>query len=292
MVGYLTTNENGEFEGTIQGLSAGTYKLKAEFEGDSGYNPSFDEKYFNVVSPDVELSLTATAQIIQIGDTTTITATLTEGGLPFVNEEVEYEIITSSGTTSGSDFTNNAGQITFTYTGDGAGDIVITASYDNLEETIPIEDCIFYGDMNAVKSTFEKNTSVSGRIIYYPDAIYNQDVELSWKFKNNIPNQFLIGFANPLAPFTTKLSLYRNANQQYIFYYSDTSRNNQEYVLGMNPSVNDIFKITSENINKLYMHLNSALEGYRDTNTSLPLQLRIDDFNNTMDLDFIKIKVI
>ena len=293
MAGYLTTDENGEFEGTIQGLTAGTYKLKARFEGDSEYNPSFDEKYFNVVSPEVELSLVVSAQIIDVGNTTTITATLTEGGLPFVNEEIEYKISDGSSVIdSGSDFTNNAGQITISYTGTGVGDIEVTATYSSLEETVSIEDCLFYGDFNKLKSVFNKNTSVSGRIIYYPTGTYSEDVELTWRFKNNIPNQFLIGFANPLAPFTTKLSIYRHQNGNYVFYWSDSSQNNREYILNINPTVDDVFKISSENINKLYLYLNSTLYGYRDTNTSLPLQVRIDDHNSTLDLEFLKIKAI
>jgi hypothetical protein len=142
MVGYLTTDENGEFTGTIQGLSAGTYILTAEFEGDSLYNPSNDSNYFNVVNPNIELSLVTSAQIIETGDSVTITATLTEDELPLVGEEIEYKIITYSGTTSNSDFTNNAGQITISYTGTGLGDIEISVSYNDLEETVVIEDCI------------------------------------------------------------------------------------------------------------------------------------------------------
>jgi hypothetical protein len=150
MVGYLTTNENGEFEGTIQGLTTGTYKIKAEFEGDSDYNPSFDEKYFNVISPEVELSLVTSSQIIETGDTITITANLSKDGLPLVNEEVEYEIsVGSTVIDSDSDFTDNAGQIIISYTGTGAGDIEVSATYNSLEKTIAIEDCIIYDPLTS-----------------------------------------------------------------------------------------------------------------------------------------------
>ena len=149
MVGYLTTNEDGEFEGSIQGLTAGTYKLKAEFEGDSLYNPSSSVRYFNVRGSSINLSLSSSEQIIEVGDSITITATLTKDGLPFVGEEVEYDIITSSGTTSNSDFTNNAGEISISYTGDGSGDIEIVASYNSLEKRLAIEDCIIYDPLTS-----------------------------------------------------------------------------------------------------------------------------------------------
>ncbi len=243
-----------------------------------------------------ELAIETLTPIISLGDNASAIATLTVDEEPAVGEEIGYVIkhdstIISEGTAT----TNSSGQITISYTGTGVGDIEITATYDDLEETTSIEDCIFYGDMAKVKSTFSKNTSVSGRTIYYPSSAYNQDVELSWKFKNNIPASFLIGFANPLSPYTTKLSLYRNTNSQFVFYWSDSSQNNREYVFNsseMNPSVDDVFKITSEDINKLSMFLNNTVKGYRDTNTSLPLQVRIDDFNNVMELDYLKIKAI
>ena len=246
-----------------------------------------------VEAENYELAIEAVTPIISTGETASAIATLTANEEPAAGKEIGYTIkhgatVISTGTAT----TNSLGEATISYTGTGVGDIEITVTYDDLEESVTIEDCIFYGDMDAIKSAFSKNTSVSGRIIYYPGSTYSADVELSWKFKNNIPKQFLIGFANPLAPFTTKLSLYRNASQQYIFYWSDSNRNNQEYTLAMNPIVNDVFKIKTENINKLYMYHNSSLTGYRDTNTSLPLQLRIDDFNNTMELEFIKIKAI
>ena len=97
------------------------------------------------MDPTIELSLISLTEV-QIGDSITITATLTKNALPFVNREIEYEI--TSGSTvidSGSDFTNNAGQITISYTGTGIGDIEVSATYGSLEETISIEDCIKVG---------------------------------------------------------------------------------------------------------------------------------------------------
>lgn len=146
MSGYLTTNENGEFTGTITGLTAGQKIISATFEGDDEYNRSNINKHITILDPTIELSLTSPSEVIEIGDTTTITATLTRNSLPFVNQEITYEI--KHGSTiidSDSDFTNNAGQITISYTGTGAGDITITASFNtSLQETYKIEDCYKY----------------------------------------------------------------------------------------------------------------------------------------------------
>lgn len=146
MSGYLTTNENGEFSGTVTGLTAGQKIISATFEGDDEYNRSSINKHITILDPTIELSLTSPTEIIEIGDTTTITATLTRNSLPYVNQEITYEI--KAGSTiidSDSDFTNNAGQITISYTGTGAGDITITASLGaSLQETFMVEDCILY----------------------------------------------------------------------------------------------------------------------------------------------------
>ena len=146
MSGYLTTNENGEFTGTVTGLTAGQKIISATFEGDDEYNRSSINKHITILDPTIELSLTSPTEVIEIGDTTTITATLTRNSLPYVNQEITYEI--KAGSTiidSDSDFTNNAGQITISYTGTGAGDITITASLGaSLQETFMVEDCILY----------------------------------------------------------------------------------------------------------------------------------------------------
>lgn len=153
MSGYLTTNENGEFTGTVTGLTTGQKVITATFEGDDEYNRSTTTKHITMLETTIELSLTSPTPIIEVGNTSVITATLTRNGLPFVNQEISYEI--KHGSTlidSDSDFTNNAGQITISYTGTGAGDINIIASFGSYdEETFVVEDCTFYDDMSSNK---------------------------------------------------------------------------------------------------------------------------------------------
>ena len=299
----LTTDDNGKFQMVIprRTLSGGNgYMLTASFAGDNYYTSASEQVNFYVDQDTGIYSLNLTGSgIISSGNSDIITATLLKDGSPVNGVVLDYEIkhgatTISTGTTSATDTT---GQTTISYTGTGIGDvdIIVSMAGMSLETTYELEDCIFYGNWNAVKSAFSKNTSVSGRTIYYLSTIFNQDVELAWKFKNNIPNSFLIGFADPLSPYTTKLSLYRNTSGQYIFYWSDSSRNNQEYVFNssqMNPSVDGEFKITAENIHHLSMFYDDVIKGYRDTNTSMPLKIRIDDFANTIDLEYLKIKAL
>ena len=146
MSGYLTTNENGEFTGTVTGLTTGQKVITATFEGDDEYNRATTNKHITILEPTIELTLTSPTPIIEVGGTSVITATLTKNGLPFVNQEISYEI--KHGSTiidTDSDFTNNSGQITISYTGTGVGDINIIASFDSsVQETLAIEDCVVY----------------------------------------------------------------------------------------------------------------------------------------------------
>ena len=154
MSGYLTTNENGEFTGTVTGLTTGEKVITATFEGDNEYNRSTINKHITILEPTIELSLTSPTEIIETGNTTTITATLTKNGLPFVNQKISYEI--KHGSTvidADSDFTNNAGQITISYTGTGIGDIEVVAIYNSLEKTFTVEDCILYRETLASNIT-------------------------------------------------------------------------------------------------------------------------------------------
>lgn len=146
MSGYLTTNENGEFTGTVTGLTVGQKVITATFEGDNEYNRSTINKHITILESTIELSLTSPTPIIEVGGTSVITATLTKNGLPYVNQEINYEI--KHGSTiidADSDFTNNSGQISISYTGTGIGDVDIIFSFgSSVEETFVVQDCILY----------------------------------------------------------------------------------------------------------------------------------------------------
>ena len=146
MSGYLTTNENGEFTGTVTGLTTGQKLITATFEGDDEYNRSTINKHITMLETTIELSLTSPTPIIEVGGTSVITATLTKNGLPYVNQEIGYQI--KHGSTvidADSDFTNNSGQITISYTGTGVGDVDIIVTFSaTVQETFTVEDCVVY----------------------------------------------------------------------------------------------------------------------------------------------------
>lgn len=145
----LTTDDNGKFQMIIprKTLEAGDYKLTASFAGDNYYTSASAEKNIRIREAPVTYSLSLTGtQVISSGDSTTITATLLGDHEPLDNAVLDYEIkhgntTISTGTTNATDAN---GQTTISYTGTGAGDIDIVVTFDTITETYEIEDCIVY----------------------------------------------------------------------------------------------------------------------------------------------------
>ena len=197
MSGYLTTNENGEFTGTVTGLTTGQKVITATFEGDNEYNRSTTNKHITIIDPTIELSLTSSTPIIEVGNTSVITATLTKNGLPFVNQEILYEI--KHGSTiidRDSDFTNNAGQITISYIGTGIGDIEVVTTYINLQETFTIEDCIIYDPLtsNSGKWTIPSSctTSYDNNGCKFGTATSYSQIKLTDKLTSPVSVEFTV----------------------------------------------------------------------------------------------------
>lgn len=238
-----------------------------------------------------ELAIETATPIISIGDSASAIATLTADEEPAVGEEIEYTIKHDSTVISeGTATTNSVGQVTISYTGTGVGDVEITVVYDDLEETTPIEDCLFYGDMTDVVSDFISTSFVSGRTIYYQDSSYTDDVELEFKFKNSVPSTFLFGFGdtNGTSAAYAKMMYYNNNGTLQCFV------DNSSVSIG-NPSktVDTVFKVTSSNLHTLSGYLGTTKYIERNTSSSHGLRVRIDSFTSTpVELDYLKIKAI
>ena len=90
----------------------------------------------------LNLELTSDKPIIQSTETSTITATLTHEETPLTSKTLNYQI--KHGSTiidTGTDTTDNNGQISFSYTGTGIGKADVIISYGNLlQETYIIVD--------------------------------------------------------------------------------------------------------------------------------------------------------
>jgi len=102
------------------------------------------------------LILTADYPIIKSGETSTITAKLLHDGRVASGETLFYEIKHGSTTIdSGTDTTDNNGEIDLTYTGTAIGQVDVIISYGTLlQETYELLDCMFYdGGVTGNKST-------------------------------------------------------------------------------------------------------------------------------------------
>ena len=159
----LTTDDNGKFQMVIPRRTLGEhrYKLTASFAGDSYYTSASGEVSFNVRTDYgiYSLNLTGTP-VISSGDTDTITATLLRNNSPVSDVVLDYEIkhgstTISTGTTSATDAN---GQATISYTGTGIGDvdIIVSMAGMSLQETYKIEDCF-----KVFSSTYTSQTNLN-----------------------------------------------------------------------------------------------------------------------------------
>jgi len=143
--------------------------------------------------------------------------------------------------------------------------------------------------MTNVRSSWSTDTSISGRTVYYIDQTFTTDISMEWKFSTSIPTRFVMGFSQ-LYPFNAKGYIYRYDSSNYWFSYSQSSAN-QEVNLGISPTTSNVFRLESENIDRIYAYLDSTTKAYRDTMSTVPLRVRVDEFSSvSIPLDYLKIK--
>lgn len=88
-------------------------------------------------------------------DTATLTATLT--GDDVANKPIVFK---NGNTVLDTVNTDSNGVATYTYSSQGAGDVTITAEYDNLSDNVTIEDCYYWNEGSSVGSLeFGSNVS-------------------------------------------------------------------------------------------------------------------------------------
>lgn len=239
----FTTNNNGSFNGQLTGLSVATHSLKFEFVADDYYTGSNVTRTVNVLDHSYSLSLTGTS-IIQTGDTDTITATLTRDGVAYSGVTLDYEIVKgstviTSGTTSATD---NSGQATITYTGTGVGDVDVIVSKSSmlLQEIYELEDCIYFHTMTSADSTHWTIPSNA-------NASYNSNgMKLSGS-----------GWADsyleiPLTkPYSVEFDITEwSSSPSYLHYFWDSTKTTRHLHMGRNESVTyfDVYPSTSNNL--------------------------------------------
>ena len=157
----LTTDSNGGFSGSVSGLSIGSHLFSIAYDGDNNYTSSTASRTVTVHNHTTTLSLSSTKDIIETGETATITALLEQDGSAYSGQTLTYQILNGSTVIdSGSDTTDANGEISISYTGTGIGDVDIIVSYSSLTETYAIEDCQYYNTSEVTR------TSTNGSTIY------------------------------------------------------------------------------------------------------------------------------
>ena len=165
------SESGGSYSKTLTGLSVGTHTFKAVYEGGTNWNSSESSTVtVTVTEPtpvhDYALSVVSSKDILSYADSesATVTATLTDNGLVVSGETLSYTVKHGATTIdSGSDTTDNNGEISFTYTSTGVGDVTIEVDYSSLlQETYELEDCFAY-------ITSEINTTSSDRYLTIAD---------------------------------------------------------------------------------------------------------------------------
>ena len=290
----LTTDSNGAFGITLNNITIGSHQYTVTYEGDSNYTASTVNRTVTRTGHSYSLEVESDKDILSYADSesTTVTATLRDNQVLVPNQELSYTVKHGATTIdSGSDTTDANGEISFTYTASGIGDVTVEVQFGtSLQETYALEDChIYITDYNTIKSSWVKDTSVSGRTIYKLLSNYQSDVELTFKLKNNVPSNFLLGFGDTggSPAYWAKMMYYQYNNVLWIFADNDDTR------LGTSISTSTVFKLTTENLHKINAYTDDTLQAYRTTNSSHQLNVRIDDYTaSPLNLDYLKIKAL
>lgn len=219
-----------------------------------------------VEAANYELTLEIATPIISLGDSVSATATLTVDEEPAVDEEIGYVIkhnstIISEGTAT----TNSVGQATISYTGTGVGDVEIIASYNDLEESVLIEDYYFYDPLTEDKSRY---TVISGTpsLSYGENGLtVDSNVSQVGLVRNNaltLPNDYEAEITITYAPssqygggiaFDDWLYDAGAAGVAYTFRLSDTATKISPAIRKM--TTGDIFKVIKQGTTmKLYIN--------------------------------------
>jgi len=257
------------------------------------------EFYMDVDVEPASISLISDKDILSYadgGDSCTLTATvLGSDSQPYEGATVVFKAYKGETLveTIGSDTTDSSGVASVSYSSKGAGDLSIRAECMNVSGTFSIEDIYYYGDYDKIKSNWTKNTAVSGRDIYSPTfSDLTDDVEVELKFKNTVPDNFVMGFGAISSPYTMKATFLKIVNyNSFSAYYATSSQDNQHTDISTTLTTNTVMKLVTENLHTVKWYVDDVLKVTQNTRTSLPLHLRLDDFTSTpLNLDYIKIR--
>lgn len=145
----VTTQSDGSFS-TSKAYGSGTWNFTISFGGDSNYTSSSVNRGIIIREHDYDISISANKSILSYSDedSCTVTCLLTDNHVAIGGETLSYVI--KHGATvldSGSDTTDANGEISFTYSATGVGDVTVEVDYGILlQETYEVQDCFYWND--------------------------------------------------------------------------------------------------------------------------------------------------
>ena len=236
---------------------------------------------------DYSLSVASTKDILSYADSesATLTATLLDNNVAVAGETLSYVIKHGTTTIStGSDTTDTNGEISFTYSATGVGDVTVEVDYDSLlQETFVIEDCDYYADSTKI-STWN-NVSSDGtqfKVSTYSIGLSNFSVEMKF---NTIDAQIMVGNQS------TWLGGISLANTPYYLYTHSSSGGTVTDTIS-NPVTSDVWRIEVEGTtirlyrnDKLYITKTNCKVDY-------PKTLRLYPQGKSASVDYVKVKAL
>ena len=230
----------------------------------------------------IDLSASKTILSHYANENTILTATvLDENDSPCQNKDIVFNV---DGYDEATVRTNNNGVATYTYNSEGIGDVLITAIYNNLSDSLIIEDCQYYNDGSSIIGLDVKSgvtcssdgewititTSTSGEKFVYPPVCYtgSDNWEVSFKCKTSNYSNQAFGFQMENCGTTTY-----SGDSQYTSYSGRFNNcmgaGNKSYTLL------DTDKVSFQRYNgywRLYVNNNTSIfsRSYNWTNSRVP----------------------
>ena len=114
------------------------------------------------------------------------------------------------------------------------------------------------------------------------------NIGFEWKFKNNIPDRWVIGYVLDVRGFK---GMFSKESSYWIYWIPENTSSYQYEQISPNITTSSVVKIETENTHTLKWYSNGSLLKTKSTNSSYPL-VPLIRVNNTygMTLDYLKIK--
>ena len=147
-----------------------------------------------------------------------------------------------------------------------------------------------YQDYDTIKANWVKDTTVSGRNIYNYLDNFTEDVELTFKLKDSVPNSFFCGFGRLISGVGHIKGAYFRYNRSNQVWFTESTEAHSA-TLSNTVTTNTVWKLSTENLHKINFYLDDTIVAYRNTSSNLPLTIRIDDFTaSPLNLEYLKVK--